>query len=73
MSGFWKPDDYTDEELNDWALEAVRRVRRQRAQSVLRFARFSGPTGDIDEILADIDLGRGIVPEDTQARSDNEA
>jgi hypothetical protein len=30
-----------------------------RIATVLRFARFSGPTGDIDEILADIERGRG--------------
>ena len=30
-----------------------------RIAAVLRFARFSGPTGDIDEILADIERGRG--------------
>ena len=29
-----------------------------RIAAVLRFARFSGPTGDIDEILAEIERGR---------------
>jgi hypothetical protein len=32
----------------------------QRIAAVLRFARFHGPTGDIDEILADIERGRGL-------------
>ena len=31
-----------------------------RAAAVLRFARFSGPTGDIEEILADIERGRAL-------------
>ncbi len=30
-----------------------------RIAAVLRFARFTGPTGDIDRILAEIDQGRG--------------
>jgi len=32
-----------------------------RIAAVLRFARFVGPTGDIDEILADIERGRGLA------------
>jgi hypothetical protein len=32
----------------------------ERIAAVLRFARFSGPTGDIDEILAEIEAGRGL-------------
>lgn len=32
----------------------------ERIAAVLRFARFSGPTGDIDRILAEIEAGRGI-------------
>jgi hypothetical protein len=31
----------------------------RRVAAILRFARFSGPTGDIDAILADIERGRG--------------
>ena len=34
--------------------EAVKR----RIAAVLRFARFSGPTGDIDQLLAEIERGR---------------
>jgi len=33
----------------------------QRIAAVLRFARFSGPTGDIDQILADIERGRSLA------------
>lgn len=32
-----------------------------RIAAVLRFARFSGPSADIEEILADIDRGRGLA------------
>jgi hypothetical protein len=32
----------------------------QQIARVLRFARFQGPTGDIDEILAEIERGRGL-------------
>jgi hypothetical protein len=32
----------------------------RRIAAVLRFARFHGPTGGIDEILADIERGRGL-------------
>ena len=31
-----------------------------RIAAILRFARFSGPSADIDEILADIERGRGL-------------
>jgi hypothetical protein len=31
-----------------------------RIAAVLRFARFSGPTGDIDQVLAEIEAGRGL-------------
>ncbi len=30
----------------------------ERIAAILRFARFSGPTADIDEILSDIERGR---------------
>ncbi|CAN5638494.1 hypothetical protein BH23CHL7_BH23CHL7_00630 [soil metagenome] len=32
-----------------------------RIAAVLRFARFSGPSADIDQILADIERGRGLA------------
>lgn len=32
----------------------------ERIAAVLRFARYAGPTGDIEEILADIERGRGL-------------
>lgn len=32
----------------------------RRIAAVLRFARFSGPTGDIEQILAEIERGRGL-------------
>ncbi|MEX0784446.1 MAG: antitoxin [Dehalococcoidia bacterium] len=33
----------------------------QRIAAVLRFARFAGPTGDIHELLGDIERGRGLA------------
>lgn len=32
----------------------------QRIAAVLQFARFAGPTGDIDQVLEDIEAGRGL-------------
>jgi hypothetical protein len=32
----------------------------QRIAAVLRFARFSGPTGDIEQILDEIERGRSV-------------
>ena len=32
-----------------------------RIAAILRFARFSGPSADIDEILADIERGRALT------------
>ncbi len=32
----------------------------ERIAAVLRFARFSGPTGEIEQILAEIEEGRGL-------------
>ncbi len=32
----------------------------RRIAAVLRFARFSGPTGDIDQLLREIEEGRGL-------------
>ena len=48
--------------------ESLRRTVREeqemdpdkRLAAVLRFARFSGPTGDIEEILEEIERGRGL-------------
>ena len=33
----------------------------QRIAAVLRFARFTGPTGDIDQLLEEIERGRGAA------------
>jgi len=33
---------------------------QRRIAAVLRFARFSGPTGDVDDILRDIERGREL-------------
>ena len=33
----------------------------QRIAAVLRFARFAGPTGDIDQLLAEIERGRALA------------
>jgi hypothetical protein len=33
----------------------------ERIAAVLRFARFAGPTGDIETILSDIERGRGLA------------
>ncbi len=32
----------------------------ERIAAVLRFARFAGPTGDIDQLLAEIERGRAL-------------
>ena len=34
---------------------------QQRIAAVLRFARFAGPTGDIDQLLDEIERGRGLA------------
>ena len=33
----------------------------QRIAAILRFARFAGPTGDIDQLLEQIKQGRGLT------------
>ena len=33
----------------------------QRIAAILRFARFAGPTGDIDQLLEQIEQGRGLT------------
>ena len=38
--------------------EDAEQPAEERIAGVLRFARFAGPTGDIDRILAEIDQGR---------------
>lgn len=47
------------ESLKKTLAEERERPADERIAAVLRFARFSGPTGGIDEILADIEAGRG--------------
>jgi hypothetical protein len=37
---------------------------QHRIAAILRFARFSGPTGDIEEILEDIERGRALVTDE---------
>jgi hypothetical protein len=37
---------------------------QRRIAAVLRFARFAGPTGDIEEILDDIERGRALVTDE---------
>lgn len=47
--------------------EALRRALaekndpEERIAAVLRFARFGGPTGDIEDLLAEIEKGRGLT------------
>ena len=38
--------------------EEPAREPEERIASVLRYARFAGPTGDIDQVLAEIERGR---------------
>jgi hypothetical protein len=38
--------------------DARERLPEERIAAVLRFARFEGPTGDIQSLLADIEAGR---------------
>ncbi len=46
------------ESLRRTVAEGQQASSRQRIAAVLRFARFSGPTGDIDQLLAEIERGR---------------
>lgn len=41
--------------------DARERLPEERIAAVLRFARFEGPTGDIESLLADIEAGRSEV------------
>lgn len=45
----------------DAAHEEEHLTPEQRIAAVLRFARFAGPTGDIDQILAEIERGRSLT------------
>lgn len=47
------------ESLRRTTAEAVDEDPERRIAAVLRYARYSGPTGDIDEVLAEIERGRG--------------
>ena len=38
--------------------EELRPPPEERVAAVLRFARFAGPTGDIDQVLSEIERGR---------------
>jgi hypothetical protein len=40
--------------------EAAERSPEERIANVLRFARFSGPTGDLGSMLEDIEKGRDL-------------
>lgn len=52
--------------VSEWVRESLRRSLKykeapsaeDRIASVLRFASYSGPTGDIEEILSEIERGR---------------
>jgi hypothetical protein len=47
------------ESLRRTTAEEVDEDPERRIAAVLRFARYSGPTGEIDDILAGIERGRG--------------
>jgi hypothetical protein len=49
------------ESLHRALAEETRTAPDKRIAAVLRFARFTGPTGDIDQILGEIERGRGIA------------
>ncbi len=54
--------------ISEVVRDSVRRAVReepavspdQRIAAVLRFASFTGPTGDIDQVLTEIERGRGL-------------
>ena len=48
------------ESLRRTVAEEAEQDPDRRIAAVLRFARFAGPTGDIDQILAEIEAGRGL-------------
>ena len=41
--------------------EELQVAPEQRIAAVLRFARFAGPTGDIDQLLSEIERGRTLA------------
>ena len=47
------------ESLRRTAAEGVDEDPERRIAAVLRYARFSGPTGEIEDVLAEIERGRG--------------
>jgi hypothetical protein len=49
------------ESLKRTLAEPSDRSADERLAAFLRFARFNGPTGDIEQILAEIDRGRGLT------------
>lgn len=48
------------ESLRRTVAEAQDLDPKQRIAAILRFARFNGPTGDIEQILEEIERGRGL-------------
>jgi ribbon-helix-helix CopG family protein len=48
------------ESLRKTLAEQVDPAPERRIAAVLRFARFAGPTGDIDQLLSEIEKGRGL-------------
>lgn len=49
------------ESLRRTVAEGQHATTEQRIAAVLRFARFGGPTGDIDQLLAEIGRGRSLA------------
>ena len=49
------------ESLRCTLAEGQQAAPEQRIAEVLRFARFAGPTGDIDQLLAEIGRGRSLA------------
>ena len=41
--------------------EELQAAPEERIAAVLRFARFTGPTGDIDQLLSEIERGRSLA------------
>jgi len=52
---------YVRESLQRSLAEGPEMEPDARAAAILRFARFSGPSADIDEMLADIERGRDLA------------
>lgn len=49
------------ESLRRTLAEATETAPEQRIAAVLRFARFAGPTGEIEQVLDEIERGRGLA------------